>query len=231
MLRLNGVLLLFLSCLAATTRVAHSFAPRCSNLLPACAPSAAANDDNNNKAENDSDDNNLNTRRRLFQYTLAAATTYASPLVASAASTSPLLVPTPKVDSNLDWPLGKVAFSLLPLAGGSRRATVQETILEDKIWTHDQIQGVVNVNVPVRQTTIALKGGGLWVHNPVAPTPQHVERMRELEKKYGPVKHVVLGTVALEHKATFGAFARKFKQATVWIQPGMSTIIRLRIIM
>jgi len=44
--------------------------------------------------------------------------------------------------------------------------------------------------------------------------------MKELEKKYGPVKHIVLGTVALEHKATFGPFCQNFPQATVWIQPG-----------
>ena len=181
--------------------------------------------------DDDDDDNDTiqNNRRRLFQCTLAA-TTAASPVLnaasASAVSsglTSPFLVPTPKFDYNLDWPLGKVAFSLLPLAGGFRRATVQECIVKDKIWTHDQIQGIVNVNVPVRQTTIALNhggGGGLWVHNPVAPTPQHVQNMKQLETQYGPVKHIVLGTVAVEHKATIGAFAQQFPNATVWIQPG-----------
>jgi hypothetical protein len=44
--------------------------------------------------------------------------------------------------------------------------------------------------------------------------------MRNLEQQFGPVKHIVLGTVALEHKATFGPFAQKFPKATVWIQPG-----------
>jgi hypothetical protein len=160
---------------------------------------------------------NSQNRRRLVHSTLVALTTTATPLASSA---TPLLVPTPKIDPNLNWPLGKVAFSLLPLAGGVRRATVQETVVHGKIWTHDQIQGIVNVNVPVRQTTIALKGGGLWIHNPVAPTKQHLQRMHELEQHYGPVQHIVLGTVALEHKATFGAFARQFPKATVWIQPG-----------
>jgi hypothetical protein len=88
------------------------------------------------------------------------------------------------------------------------------------MWTHDQIQGVVNVNVPVRQTVIRLKDGGLWVHNPVAPTPQLLDMIKRLEDKYGTVRHIVLGTVALEHKATFGAFCRKFPKATVWVQPG-----------
>lgn len=131
------------------------------------------------------------------------------------------VVPTPPMTSEVSWPLGKVAFSLLPLAGTStRRATVEQCIIKDAMWTHDQIQGIVNVNVPVRQTVITLKDGGLWVHNPVAPTPQLLEMMKRLEERYGRVRHIVLGTVALEHKATFGAFCRKFPKATVWVQPG-----------
>ena len=63
-------------------------------------------------------------------------------------------------------------------------------------------------------------GGGLWVHNPVAPTPQLIKMMRKLESQYGPVRHIVLGTVALEHKATLGPFAQYFPDATVWLQPG-----------
>jgi hypothetical protein len=131
---------------------------------------------------------------------------------------------TPQFTNEMSWPLGKVAFSLLPLAGTStRRATVEDCLVPDQIWTHDQIQGVVNVNVPVRQTVIRLSpeaGGGLWVHNPVAPTPQLLKMMDRLEQQYGPVRHVVLGTVALEHKATFGPFCQSFPNATVWIQPG-----------
>lgn len=34
------------------------------------------------------------------------------------------------------------------------------------------------------------------------------------------MRHVVLGTVALEHKATLGPFSQYFPKATVWIQPG-----------
>jgi len=130
-------------------------------------------------------------------------------------------VPTPPTTGDVTWPLGKIAFSLLPLAGTyTRRATVEQCLVEDTIWTHDQIQGVVNVNVPVRQTVVLLSTGGLWVHNPVAPTPQLLRMMHRLEEKYGPVRHVVLGTVALEHKATLGDFASHFPDATVWLQPG-----------
>lgn len=130
-------------------------------------------------------------------------------------------MPSPAFTKEVSWPLGKVAFSLLPLAGTStRRATVEECVVKDTIWTHDQLQGVVNVNVPVRQTVIKLKDGGLWVHNPVAPTPQLLEMVKKLEEKHGAVRHIVLGSVALEHKATFGAFCQKYPKATVWVQPG-----------
>ncbi|VEU37865.1 unnamed protein product [Pseudo-nitzschia multistriata] len=160
-------------------------------------------------------------RRAVKGMAGAIASNFILPTLPALASPPSYAVPTPVDSAFTSWPLGKVAFSLLPLAGTStRRATVQTTIIEDSMWTHDQIQGVVNVNVPVRQTVIRLKDGGLWVHNPVAPTPQVIEMMKELEKKYGPVKHIVLGTVALEHKATFGPFCQKFPKATVWIQPG-----------
>ena len=167
-------------------------------------------------------------RRRFFQNVALTTTTLvasSSAVVATPASagtaTTQYLVPTPPLTNDVSWPLGKVAFSLLPLAGTStRRATVEECVVPNQIWTHDQIQGVVNVNVPVRQTVVALSSGGLWVHNPVAPTPQLLQMMQRLVDQYGPVKHIVLGTVALEHKATLGAFASHFPNATVWVQPG-----------
>ena len=149
-----------------------------------------------------------------------------STLVASATPAA-AVIPTPPQTRDITWPLGKVAFSLLPLAGSySRRATVIEELVNDRtngIWTLDQIQGVVNVNVPVRMVVIKLSpeaGGGLWIHNPLAPTPQLISYLRQLEAEHGPVRHIVLGTVALEHKSTFGPFGQYFTKATCWIQPG-----------
>eukprot|EP00986_Skeletonema_menzelii_P009569 scaffold4383_cov145-Skeletonema_menzelii.AAC.8 len=153
-----------------------------------------------------------------------ATTALSSPTAALAATTAAAVVPIPPQSRATTWPLGKVAFSLLPLAGSyTRRATIMEEIIPNTIWTMDQVQGVVNVNVPVRMTIIKLSqtaGGGLWVLNPLAPTPQLIQQMRQLEQRHGPVRHIVLGTVALEHKATFGPFAQYFSKATLWIQPG-----------
>ena len=106
------------------------------------------------------------TRRMTLQQMIAAVggiTTSSSlsgisPAIASSAATSSAVVPTPPQLRSTTWPLGKVAFSLLPLAGTySRRATIMEELVNDGsngIWTFDQIQGVVNVNVPVRMVVV-----------------------------------------------------------------------------
>jgi hypothetical protein len=39
----------------------------------------------------------------------------------------------------------------------TRRATVIEEVVKGKIWTCDQIQGVVNVNVPVRMVVVKVR--------------------------------------------------------------------------
>ena len=60
----------------------------------------------------------------------------------------------------------------LPLAPyGSKTTTVAE-VVPGKVWTFDQLQGLLDVLVNVRMTVIALESGGLWIHNPVAPTPE-----------------------------------------------------------
>jgi hypothetical protein len=65
-----------------------------------------------------------------------------------------------------------------------------------------------------------LSSGGLFVNNPVAPTQECIELVRELESKFGPVKFIVLSSLALEHKGTVGAFAANFAASTVYVQPG-----------
>ena len=69
-------------------------------------------------------------------------------------------------------------------------------------------------------TVIKLEGGGLFVYDPIAATPECVDIMKQLEKEHGPVKHIVLGSVAIEHKVYAGVFAQKFPTAQVYVQPG-----------
>ena len=50
----------------------------------------------------------------------------------------------------------------------------------------------------MRQVVIKLSkdaGGGLFVHNPVAPTKQLIGMMKDLERRCGPVRHIVLGMI------------------------------------
>jgi hypothetical protein len=113
------------------------------------------------KEEDDRNDMIIISERRSFLTSTASSLlTIISSLTFSptnAMATSPEII-TPAYSKDLSWPLGKVAFSLLPLAATStRRATVEECIIPDTIWTHDQIQGVVNVNVPVRQIVVKVR--------------------------------------------------------------------------
>ena len=50
--------------------------------------------------------------------------------------------------ADLQYGLGKFAFSLLPLSPESigRRKTIFKEVVKDQIWTLDQIQGIINVN-------------------------------------------------------------------------------------
>ena len=56
--------------------------------------------------------------------------------------------------------------------------------------------------------------------NPVAPTEECIDFMRDLESKCGPVKFIVLSSLALEHKGTAGAFATFFPKSSIYVQPG-----------
>lgn len=142
------------------------------------------------------------------------------PLLMKTTSGSSRRITLPPNSDDYKWDLGAVAFSLLPLAPGNRRRTLFREVVKDQIWTLDQIQGIINVNVPVRSVVVKLSDGGLFVYNPVAPTKECLKFMRQLEEKHGKVKHIVLGSLGLEHKSLAGPFTRFFTDSTVWLQPG-----------
>ena len=54
----------------------------------------------------------------------------------------------PNANSNLKFDFGKIAFSLIPFTPESqgRRKTILNEIVKNKIWTLDQLQGIINVN-------------------------------------------------------------------------------------
>jgi hypothetical protein len=111
-------------------------------------------------------------------------------------------------------------WGVLPVGTYKTKKTLLQEIVPDSIWTFDQKFGILNVQVPIRMTVVKLNGGGLFVYNPVAATPECVDMLKDLIKKHGPVKHIVVGSVALEHKAYAGVLAQKFPTADVWLAPG-----------
>ncbi|MEO1446750.1 MAG: DUF4336 domain-containing protein [Cyanobacteria bacterium J06635_11] len=114
------------------------------------------------------------------------------------------------------WPL----WPIVPIYPYGQRRTLRREIIPGKIWLFEQVQGIFYVIVPIRMTVLKLAGGGLFVFTPVAPTPECVRLVRELEAEHGPVKYVILPTVTgVEHKYFAGPFAQKFKTAQVYVSP------------
>mmetsp|Transcript_27448 Transcript_27448/g.40309 ORF Transcript_27448/g.40309 Transcript_27448/m.40309 type:complete len:531 (-) Transcript_27448:145-1737(-) len=111
-------------------------------------------------------------------------------------------------------------WGILPVGTYKQKKSITETIVPDQVWTFDQKFGILNVQVPLRMTILKLSTGGLLVYNPIAATKELLGMVDKIVQQHGPIKHVVLGSVALEHKVYAGVFAQKFKDAQVWIQPG-----------
>ena len=97
-----------------------------------------------------------------------------------------------------------------------RTAIGPESAGGDGMWGFEQLLCFANVSASIRMTVVRLADGGLWVNAPVAPTGECLSMLNEL----GTVKHIVLPVTALEHKAFFGPFVRRFPDATRWVSPG-----------
>ncbi|TFI51104.1 DUF4336 domain-containing protein [Mastigocladus laminosus UU774] len=114
------------------------------------------------------------------------------------------------------WPF----WPALPLYPYSKRQTHCNEVVEDTIWTFDQLHGILYTIVPIRMTVVRLETGGLLVYAPVAPTKECIAMINELVASYGDVKYIILPTSSgLEHKIFVGPFARCFPQAQVFVAP------------
>jgi hypothetical protein len=61
----------------------------------------------------------------------------------------------------------------------------------------------------------------LLIYNPIAPTPQCVSMIKQIEKEQQcHVRHIVVGSVALEHKVYASNMGQKFHYTTIWLTPG-----------
>jgi hypothetical protein len=111
-------------------------------------------------------------------------------------------------------------WPLLPLYPYGQRRTLVRELIPDQLWSFEQLQGVFYVAVPIRMT-VARVPGGLMLYAPVAVTTEVVQALRELERRFGPVRSIVLPTASgLEHKLPVPAMARAFPDAEVWVTPG-----------
>ena len=97
------------------------------------------------------------------------------------------------------------------------RATVRRELRPGRIWSFEQVQGVIYVHVPVRMTVIKLDAGGLFAYAPVAPTAECLRLLAEVEAEHGRVAHILLPTLAIEHKSFAGAFAAARPDAQLWV--------------
>lgn len=114
------------------------------------------------------------------------------------------------------WPF----WPVVPLYPYGQRRTLRREIIPEWIWVFDQLQGILYVVVPIRMMVIRLQSGGLFVYAPVAPTPECIRWIRELEADYGSVKYIILPTASgIEHKVFLGPFARFFETAQVFVAP------------
>ena len=141
-----------------------------------------------------------------------------STLLAGSATVTSAQPAYSEITSESQWPL----WPALPVAPYSRRKTLRREIVPGKVWTFEQLIGIYYVHVPIRMTVVALEnyGGtqrGLLVYAPVAPTPECLRLVHELEAQHGPVRCIILPSVAVEHKVNAGPFARKFPQADFYL--------------
>jgi len=93
------------------------------------------------------------------------------------------------------------------------------------IWMFEQPIGFLNITVNIRMSVVRLKCGGLLVYNPIAPTGECLRKLTEL----GEVKHIVLGSTALEHKVFCRSFADKFPDASLYVPPGIFNLVPGRV--
>ena len=174
--------------------------------LPAALPAAAALTPPTWISRGTSSRGTSAARRSVLQRALGVTGGAAAAALSGAAPAQA------RLDASTNWAL----WPALPLAPYSKRKTAMAEAVPGKIWTFDQLLGVFYVHVPIRMTVVAMEQGGLFVYAPVAPTKECLAMLQPLIEQHGPIKHIVLPSVAPEHKVLAGPFARNFPAAEFW---------------
>ena len=115
---------------------------------------------------------------------------------------------------------GRTMFPPSFLPPLNNRATYRYN-LGRNAYALEQLLAFQNVTATIRTNIIKLDDGGLWVCNPLWPTEEYCALLDEL----GVVKHVVLASNALEHKAAMKQFLSKYPNVEdVFISPGQYSV-------
>ena len=147
--------------------------------------------------------------RELDRRTLLRVASTAAVCAQTAGAPDPALA---AITKDADWPL----WLALPVFPYSRRKTIRREI-RPGVWAFEQLLGIYYVQVPIRMTVIAMASGGLFVYAPIAPTMECLDLLQPLIEAHGPVKTILLPTVAVEHKVNAGPFARAFPNADFYV--------------
>ena len=144
-------------------------------------------------------------------------------------------------------------WGILPVGPYKTKPTAPiETIVPHTLWTADQIFGILNVQVPLRMTIVKLKLPSrshdddtnlpkrmripsqqrylhdndycLFIYNPIAPTRECIRMIQQIEQEEQcHVRHISVGSVALEHKVYAASMGQAFRYSTLWLTPGQYT--------
>jgi len=162
------------------------------------------------------------TRRSLLIHAAATTTTAATIM----SSSSSVVVANAAGDIDIKRTFVQRFPSLFdPLYG---RATDRKTILRQlstNLWVLEQNLQLGPLQTPLRCTVIRLTNstssednGKLWVHAPLAPTPEFFNLIAQ--HIGSEVAHVIVPTYALEHKIFVKDFLLQWPEAQLWLAPG-----------
>ena len=107
-----------------------------------------------------------------------------------------------------------------PICGIGTRTTVRNELVPNKIWDFTQAQTIGPISATIRSVAVKLNDGSVWLQNPVAPTEEFFKLLDEI----GPVKHIVISTYAIEHKAYAADVHKKYPSAKVYVTPKQKTV-------
>lgn len=110
---------------------------------------------------------------------------------------------------------------LLPIHPYGQRRTLRQTLVEDWVWSFEQVQGIFYVVAPTRMIAVRLETSGLLLYGAAAPTRECLQLLQDLVDQYGPVKYIIQPTLSgLEHKVFAAPLARACPQALIYAAPG-----------